>query len=418
MAVDNVDMKTRFENYMNDIYKKERIKLRKKLIRLKGVIQRYEHGVDVFDDFGRRLYAEDISKLKEQIEECRMEYEVSIIKPYLHLRGVHTGAWHLTDHAEFSIANYGNIINLNYKITYYDAFAKNREWHKYQYGRVIYDTKGNVLLDDIGRVPRNSDFKYKGEGAVYIKESLSSAFIYIDDENIIIDRNSHDVGAEHFRLVNGKYELVTQFPEYAKFRLLNVDSEVKLCVCNGRLYSITEGRYLSNLQFNNILDADYIAADIPTPRLGYYQIETIKKLKEIMKENNLLIGTCRMESLHGGGFDVDTMVYLDVKGNIVSDLYYFINMFESEYGDGHYSDNFFELEHIEDSNDTHKSVLDEVYKLAQERVDEYNREQMRLAEEARRIRGEILQKRFDILSRSYDDSKDKRKSYVIPNGEK
>ena len=208
----------------------------------------------MFDDFGRRLYAEDISKLKEQIEECRMEYEVSIIKPYLHLRGVHTGAWHLTDHAEFSIANYGNIVNLNYKITYYDAFAKDREWRKYQYGRVIYDTKGNVLFDDIGRVPRNSDFKCKGEGAVYIKESLSSAFIYIDDENIIIDRNRHDVGAEHFRLVNGKYELVTQFPEYAKFRLLNVDSEVKLCVCNGRLYSITEGRYLSNLRFADILD--------------------------------------------------------------------------------------------------------------------------------------------------------------------
>ena len=154
-----------------------------------------------------------------------------------------------------------------------------------------------------------------------------------------------------------------------------------------------------------------------TPRLGCPRVETIQKLREIMKENNVLIGTNRMGSRRGGGFDIDTMVYLDLKGNIVSNLYYFISMYEAEYDDGSFFDDLFNLEHIEDSNDTHESVLKRVYELAHEKVDEYKREQLRRWEEANRIKREKLQSRFDILSESYS-SKDKRKSYVMPNGEK
>ena len=413
-----VDTKTKFETYMNDRFKKERLRLLHKLIGLKGKIQKYEHCVDTFNVFGERLDGDDISELKHQIERCRMEYEVSIILPYLYSRGVHIVTSSMTDYAEYSISNYGNIINLNYKIAYFDAHAENHEYRKYQYGRVIYDMKGNVLFDDIGRHPRNRTFNYKGEETFYTRESLNSAFIYIDGENIIIDRNEEDVSAEHFRLINGKYESVMKFPSCIEFRILNVDSENILCECGGRLYSITEGRYLSNLRFDDILDADYNASDIHTPRLGCPRVETIQKLREIMKENNVLIGTNRMGSSRGGGFDIDTMVYLDLKGNIVSDLYYFISMYEAEYDDGSFFDDLFNLEHIEDSNDTHESVLKRVYELAHEKVDEYKREQLRRWEEASRIKRERLQSRFDILSRSYDDSKDKRKSYVIPNGEK
>ncbi len=353
-------------------------------------------------------------KLETAIAKCEVEYNMELIKEHLIKKGAsRVVVPNRTDKIDYAISEYCGVILFKYTIEYVDS---NKE-RRHDKGLVINDVDGNIIHEQYDfNLPANC----KINKTKYTHLPIYDVFTYIDEDNIIIERkdeeivklNSHGGETEeipltvhvydHYKKVDGKYIKVNTIkrdrtlkeaynqPIGIEFKELNPTDGKKLCQCFGRLYSIEEGEFLSSLIFDKILDAK--STDFP--HLGCNYGQASEQLSRILKDNNLLAGTTKIELWRDDY--IDTLVYMDTEGNIVSDLYYYMSLEDEEI-----KDEPDEIEHVETTNETYNDALASIIELGENRAEELDKQGILRYEEEQEQKREKENKRLKFLATTY-----------------
>ncbi len=283
----------------------------------------------------------------QAITRTEIEYDVALMRDHLISKGAsHAALMDNCDCGVYKIAKFEGLRYLEYVIDYYDSKEEN-PYHlrKLDHGKIVHDEYGNVIFEEHVIDEPNRESYELNNGINYKEIRIDDAFVYCDTKNFIIktkgetlieyaDQNNKRyrlpetcAAYRHYQLRDGKYVLVNTFIQENKFsskfnfKLLKTNSSRKLSQCFGRLYDIDKGCYLTKSSFDKILD---MRADIiDMPYLGCPLILTHEKILELIKKNDLLVGIKHIE-VDEYDTTVDTMVYLDLDGNIVSDLLYYV----------------------------------------------------------------------------------------------
>ena len=382
---------------------------------LQDHLDSYENAKQNNDKRFEEIYLTIINEDKKRVNNIKLKMDVELIKPYLKEKGVHVNLFKTLDYGSFKLTKLNDKRVLEYAIRYFDSSGRGSDCIKMQHGIVVYDDKGNVLLDNIKLHYDNELVLSIGKKCHELYESGEPSDIFIDEENMLLHVNNEDGERTyaHYKLISGVYQKAHEFtskdwlfgpvwniPRDNKFTQLKTNNDSKLAFNYGRLYSIDEGKYLTNLTFDNILDKDYDISK--TPRLGCRNDDIYNRLSKKLNNSNLLVGTFTMTL---NTFDyVNTMVFLDYSGNIVSNVIYCVE-FDSD-RDLH-GVNLPMVMQKEVTNETYMEVL---YKIKEESVNyvkDVIEEKKKAEIEENKRRNEAYKKRLEAIAESLDFDKEK-----------
>lgn len=391
--------------------------LLKKLEELKN--ERKELSERFYFDSTNDALDRELDCYDQAIVHAEIEYDVTLMYDYLISKGARHAAWMKnSDCGVYKIAKFNGLIYLEYMIDYFCPGEKNKYcMRKLDRGRMIHDTNGNIIFEEHALdVPNRESYKFDRSRISYEEIDAEEAFAYHDDKNFIIktkgkilveytdqDNNCYRLPEEcdvykHYQLRNGKYVLVNtliQDSSELNFKLLKTNSSRKLSQCFGRLYDIDKGDYLTKASFKEILDKTSGTSDMPW--LGCPLALAREQIVGLMQKKNLLIAKEHIIIAYDA--TVDTMVYLDTNGNIVSDLLYYVNLVGRDELDQQR-----EIRSIATTDETYCDDLSKVIKLS----GNYRKEALAKIEEKEN-------KKYDIKSHILKMRTDNRLS-LIANG--
>lgn len=267
----------------------------------------------------------------------KQKKKIEFIKAYLESKGI---KFEGTDGVEIGILEFGTRVYLEYCI----------DLDK-EHGIIIYDTEENKVLFenlDVKSCTLTSYFwTSRYNNAVRYNNLKEDQFFYnkhifiADDNNIILNVGGYDPKYVHYTMFNGEFKEKHTFTEddildkskmydksFSKFTLLETGTRAKLGTCYGRLYNITKGEYINDLEFGRICDINDFHTTIHY--FGCKSGDVIESVSKILKDNHALIGFTNIPKEDNGRrrFKSDvihTMVYLNTKGNIDSSLIYYLD---------------------------------------------------------------------------------------------
>ncbi len=362
------------------------------------------------DGMGYGEYAAKNYSIENSIIRCEIEYNIELIKKHLIKMGAGNAVkLNPGEKAAYEISKHGGIVYFKYAVEHIDSNKKRR----HDIGIIINDEDGNIIHEEYKfNIPANS----KINRTKYYHVASHEVFAYIDDDNIIIERKEplpagvlkyDDVDLpqpvyDHYKKVDGKYVKVNTIRrdyEMTKTIPVVIDMDLKplkssdgkiLCQCFGKLYSITDGKCLDTPVFEKVLDAE--SHEIPD--LGCKYGDACKQISKIMEDNNLLIGVTKLD--YDRKNSINTLVYLDTDGDIVSDLFYYMNLEGKEYLEE--SD---EIDSMETSKDTYSNDIAMLNAIGKKHIETHNEiERLRFAEKQKQIT-EKENKRLKFLATTY-----------------
>ena len=267
----------------------------------------------------------------------KQKKKIEFIKAYLESKGI---KFEGTDGVEIGILEFGTRVYLEYSINLNE-----------KHGIIIYDIKEqkvllenldanhNTFLGKFWTFRYNNSVRYnllKDDRLIYNQDIFIA-----DNNNIILNVGGRDPKYVHYTMMDGEFKEKHTFTEddildkskmydksFYKFTLLETGTRAKLGTCYGRLYNITKGEYLNNLEFGRICDINDFHTTIHY--FGCKSGDVIESVSKILKDNHALIGFTNIPKEDNGRqrFKSDvihTMVYLDTKGNIDSSLIYYLD---------------------------------------------------------------------------------------------
>lgn len=356
------------------------------------------------------MYAAKNYSIENSIIRCEIDYNIELIKEHLIEKGAGNAVkLNPGEKAAYEISKHGGIVYFKYAVEHIDSNKKRR----HDIGVIINDEDGNIIYEEYKfNIPANSRINK----TKYYHVASHEVFAYIDDDNIIIERKEplpagvlkyDDVDLpqtvyDHYKKVDGKYVKVNTIRrdyELTKTIPVVIDMDLKplkssdgkiLCQCFGKLYSITEGKCFDTPVFDKILDAK----STYFPHLGCNYGLASEQMSRILEDNNLLAGTTKIELCRNDY--IDTLVYMDTEGNIVSDLYYYVNLEDEGIKDA--PD---EIESVETTNETYNDALASIIKLGETRAEELEQQERIRYEEEQKQKREKEYKRLKFLATTY-----------------
>lgn len=389
--------------------------LLKKLEELKN--ERKELSERFYFDSTNDALDRELDCYDQAITRTEIEYDVTLMYDYLISKGARHAAWMKnSDCGVYKIAKCGELTYLEYMIDYYEYNKDPYHLRKLDHGKIVHDKDGNIIFEEHALdVPNRESYKFDRSRISYEEIDAEEAFAYHDDKNFIIQTkeertlkfatladqirmNREHPAYKHYQLRNGKYVLVNtliQDSSELNFKLLKTNSSRKLSQCFGRLYDIDKGDYLTKASFKEILDKTSGTSDMPW--LGCPLALAREQIVGLMQKKNLLVAKEHIIIAYDA--TVDTMVYLDTNGNIVSDLLYYVNLVGRDELDQQR-----EIRSIATTDETYCDDLSKVIKLS----GNYRKEALAKIEEKEN-------KKYDIKSHILKMRTDNRLS-LIANG--
>ena len=373
----------------------------------------YHNSTD--DDLDRELDCYD-----QAITRTEIEYDVALMRDHLISNGSARATWMSGfDSGVYKIAKFNGLIYLEYMIDYFCPGEKNKYgMRKLDRGRMIHDTNGNIIFEEHELdVPNRESYKFDRTKISYEEINPESIFTYMDAENFIIktkgknlveytdqDNNCYRLPEEydvykHYQLRNGKYTLINDLKESHQlgslkidFKLLDVVGPSKICQCFGKIYDIDSGCFLTTATFDKILDRSCGTMDMPN--LGCQPADIYNKVAGIMKKYNLLVGVKRCNFNYDA--HIDTMVYMDIKGHILGDLIYYVNLENYDL-----IDRDDEICSIETTDETYNNDILKVVNLAKDYEEKVSAKYIQRINERHKLAVKRNRKRLKFISNSY-----------------
>ncbi len=280
-----------------------------------------------------------IEGYEEELRNLSGEKEWILAKDYLEKDGVnmdvHPQAKKVT---EVAVIKFGDKRFLTYEISYYEQSedSKEKNYIATQEGSVIYNVNGEVLFSENSVCKEKNHFRYSNDGYEdYTNYSYDSykpkngRIILETDTDLIIDLMSVGVtskDAYHFKLKDGKYNLEHAFgyDDYRgikcsePFKLLTAVDETKFGTFHGRLYGITEGKFLTEFNFENLKDTSAKRLTSFGHDFNFNEI-----VRQTMRDENTFLGY--KYTLPTSGYMNHVYGFVDTKGNISSHLFYYVD---------------------------------------------------------------------------------------------
>lgn len=289
-----------------------------------------------------------IEGYEEELRNLSGKKEWILAKDYLEKDGVnmdvHPQAKKVT---RVAVIKFGDKRFLTYEISYYEQSENSKEeiYIATQDGSVIYNVNGEILFSENSVCKEKNHFRYSNDGYDdYTNYSFDSykpkngRIILETDTDLIIDLMSVGVtskDAYHFKLKDGKYNLEHAFDynDYRgikcsePFKLLTAADKTKFGTFHGRLYGITEGKFLTEFNFDSLKDTS-------AKRLtGFgHDFDFDEIVCQQMEAENTFLGY--RYTLPISGYTNHVYGFVDTKGNISSHLFYYVS-------EGDHYDKFF-----------------------------------------------------------------------------
>ena len=316
--------------------------------------------------------------------------DVEIIKPYLNSKGLNLTLGNKKDSIVYFLTRFENKRHLKVEYLSYDKVMAQR----YQ---IVYDINGNILLDCIN-CSSNGDFNTNGNEVYYENKQEE---IFIDSNNIILEKilNSQPVYTLYM-LNSGRYKEIHTFTKadfnnykggifVPNIRILKTANNDFFINYGGKLYSLSEYKYLNNLEFNDIFDYTELQSPYSCWRERSSELinESSDEIKKILKKNNLLYASTTINAKYN---DITkhskAFVYLDTKGNIVSKLYLELK-------------NTFVL--IDVANDTYDNILEKCKELIVKEIKNDISREKRAKARAKTLELKNKKNMLETISNSY-----------------
>jgi hypothetical protein len=278
--------------------------------------------------------------MKQMTSEEEIKNNIEIIKPYLLSKGIDLNLHTDMDHVICYLVNLEDKFYLDLDIGHLQGNnPKSYLFYKYT-GQLLYDKKGNILFESIESKNSHQFHRLReySEGILYANGFINykSSLLYVDDNNLItMNYGFMNSKYTHYKKENGKFEEQHIFSKddcknirdnYSPSMIvLKTTDNSKLLSYGGRLYSISEAKFLNNLEFDGIYDYEhsfepYTFSSNHSKTCSDASVNVIKK---IIQDNNLLFAKKYVLASYDE-YEKDTVafVYLDTKGNIVSKMYF------------------------------------------------------------------------------------------------
>ncbi len=267
-----------------------------------------------------------IDETNKKIRRLLLEKEIfGLVLPYFESIGIKFDMESQDISYAFKLAKYEDKKYIEYYMQNFHESEDEDELNEIC-GKLIFDDKGELLLD----LDTSNNFYLNFQDLDDFVE-ISPDNIFVTKDDVIINLGSIWIPKyAHYKFNGKKYVEKHEFTsadstskkvddnEYATYKKLQL-GDGELGVCYGRLYSVSKGDFVNDLEFDNIIDYTYPV--IKTPYMGVLLDEAWIGIKRTLEENNLLIGTTTIRLDKED--KITTAVYLDKEGNIVSKLFYY-----------------------------------------------------------------------------------------------
>ena len=267
-----------------------------------------------------------IDETNKKIRRLLLEKEIfSLALPYFESVGIEFNLESPDISYAFKLAKFEDKRYIEYYLQNFHESEEDDELNEIC-GKLIFDDKGELLLD----LDTSNNFYLNFEDLDDFVE-ISPDNIFVTKDDVIINLGSIWVPKYAHYKFNGKnYVEKHRFTsadstsknaddnEYATYKKLQLGNG-ELGVCYGRLYSVSKGDFVNDLEFDNIFDYTYPAHK--TPYMGVLLDDAWIGIKRTLEDNSLLMGTTTIRLDKED--KITTTVYLDKEGKIVSKLFYY-----------------------------------------------------------------------------------------------
>ena len=261
---------------------------------------------------------------KSNIDELSLKMDVEIIKPYLTSKGYDFTSHDDLDHFAYHVARKGDVRYLSFGTGYFDGYIFGEADYKYDFGQIIYDINGNVLLDCLKTKSSHCRF-WLGRQETY--EEIESSDIFMDDIAFITEEKISDIPYYSiYKMEDGKYTRIGEFNQACTE--VEKTSGGELFVNNlGRLFGVRELKFVNDLKFKDIIgvtcgagslryDINNVCSSLANDEMKDIIVNTLKN-NDVLFAYDYIYSTIYYEEPK----NATIFVFLDTKGNITGKLF-------------------------------------------------------------------------------------------------
>ena len=260
---------------------------------------------------------------KKDIDELSIKNDIEIIKPYLISKGYDFLVKSEYDIFSYAVARKDDKRYLSFGIFNYNGELFGAPNYDCEFGQIIYDTNGKILLDCVKCDSINIEYDYEKKEN-YIE--LDSSDIFMDDYVVISKINESFVPYYSvYKLENGSY-IHKGDCEGIGVILEKTPSGELLINNHGRLHGVRDFKNLNDLVFKDIISSncdkesirfaiDYLCSSSPS--------EVKDNILNIINNNDLLLAYDYIDSDLYCGLNnrMTIFTFLNTKGDIASKLF-------------------------------------------------------------------------------------------------
>lgn len=262
---------------------------------------------------------------KSKIDKLKLEIDVETIKPYLIDKGYDFTMHNEYDKFAYHVARKDDIRYLAFGIWRYQGEIFGDPDYKYEYGQIIFDINGRVLLDCI-KTKSEKCFFWFGIPETY--EEIDSSDIFMDDIVLITEqKNFRDLpNYSIYKLENENYTRIGEFNEGCTGVEKTSNGELFINKY-GRLYGVRKLKFLNDLVFKDIIGincgAGTLRYDIKNVCSSCKNDDMKDIIRNTLQKNDLLFAYDYVYSdlLDDRRERATIFTFLDTNGNIACKLY-------------------------------------------------------------------------------------------------